>query len=275
MNKRVVLFVIFVITIVITNASAYALIRYNGNNVNLKQYEDEVFEVKDEMLVLSGWVGVEELPVMSEPSELSDTVGSLSFNEEFEYMIYNSDWFEIVDNDAKGYVSSKNVLNKSTGYDSYSQYELDKIIGYESYSVPNTSGFKSYMDYRSITYIESRQYELQNRYAETGNYGIRMVNGRYCVAVGSYFTDDVGQYLDLILEDGTVIPCILADQKADIHTDSNNIVTMHNGCMSEFIIDSNFLVDSVKKHGNISYCNDNWKSKVVEVRVYNKNIFEE
>lgn len=29
-----------------------------------------------------------------------------------------------------------------------------------------------------------------------------------------------------------------ADQKADVDTDSDNIITKHNGCMSEFIVDS-------------------------------------
>lgn len=146
-------------------------------------------------------------------------------------------------------------------------------VGYAVYDAPYTSGFKSYMDYRAITSTDSLQYVLQNEYAHTGNYGIRMVNDRYCIAVGSRFTSDIGQYIDLVLENGTVIPCILADQKADEHTDDGNIVTMHNGCMSEFVVDTDSLDHMAKICGDISYCENNWQSRVVKVKVYNENIF--
>lgn len=149
----------------------------------------------------------------------------------------------------------------------------DIEVGYNTYDVPYTSGFKSYMDYRAITYVDSLQYVLQNNYAYTGNYGIRMVNGRYCIAVGSRFTSSIGQYIDLVLENGTIIPCILADQKSDAHTDSDNIVTVHNGCASEFIVDMDYLDEVAKICGNISYCNDDWMYRVVEVRVYDENVF--
>lgn len=235
--------------------------------------EPDSFTVSDEILILNGWIGSESANIVSEPSESGEVIGTLMFNEKIEYTIYNGDWYKVVNRDIEGFVRSVNVLSEDTGYESYDQYVLEKIIGYTLYDVPTTSGFKSYMDYRSITSTNSRQYRLQNRYAETGNYGIRMVDGRYCVAIGSHFTSNIGQYFDLILENGTVIPCVLSDQKADKHTDSNNIVTMHNGCMSEFIVDTNFLSDSAKNRGNISFCNDSWDSKVVQVRVYNKNVF--
>lgn len=259
--------------LIIIATSSYMLIKANDSADLEVHNEIERLEVSDEILVLNGWVGVNELPMMSAPSESGDIVGTLSFNEEIEYTIYDSNWFKVENRDICSYVSSKDILSENAGYTSYDQYVLEKIIGYTEYDVPNTTGFKSYMDYKKITSTSSRQYKLQNRYAETGDYGIRMVDGRYCVAIGSHFTSDIGQYFDLILENGTVIPCVLSDQKADKHTDSNNIVTTHNGCMSEFIVDTNFLSDSVKNRGNISFCNDNWNSKVVQVRVYNKNIF--
>lgn len=148
-------------------------------------------------------------------------------------------------------------------------------LEFELYDAPYTSGFKSYMDYRKITTVTSPQYILQNEYAYTGNYGIRMVNDRYCIAVGSHFTTEIGQYIDLILENGTVIPCILADQKADIHTDDDNIVTIANGCMSEFVIDINFLDYLAKICGDVSRCTEEWRSRVVAVKVYDYNVFDE
>lgn len=273
MDKKAMIVIIAMSVLIIITTSAYMLIKAN-NSADLEVYhETEILEVSDEILVLNGWVGVNELPMMKEPSESSEIISTLSFNEEIEYTIYDGNWLKVENRDVCSYVSSKDILSENTGYASYDQYVLEKIIGYTPYDVPVTSGFKSYMDYRSITSTDSKQYILQNRYAETGDYGIRMVDGRYCVAIGSHFTSNIGQYFDLILENGTVIPCVLSDQKADKHTDSNNIVTMHNGCMSEFIVDTNFLSDSAKNRGNISYCNDSWDSKVVQVRVYNKNVF--
>lgn len=139
---------------------------------------------------------------------------------------------------------------------------------------PYTSGMKSYMPYsvgdRSIFAQSSNQYKLQEL-CNTGNYGIRQYNGRYCVAIGSYFGTAIGQYFDLILENGVSIPCIMADQKADCHTDDSNIITVANGCMTEFVVDSDNLNSDAKRMGDISYCSEDWKSRVAEVRVYDMN----
>lgn len=139
---------------------------------------------------------------------------------------------------------------------------------YKDFDAPNNSGFKSYMSYKCITSKSSPQYKLQNERAYTGEYGIRQVDGRFCVALGSYFTTEIGTYFDLILENGTVIPCILADQKADKDTDSQNIITNHNGCLSEFVVDLSVLHSMSKRMGDVSYCNDSWNSPVKIIRVY-------
>lgn len=149
-----------------------------------------------------------------------------------------------------------------------------KYVSYETYDAPKNSGFKSFMDYRAITNTDSKQYKLQQCYSKTGEYGIRMADSRYIVAIGTYFTPDIGQYFDIILENGTVIPCILGDQKADADTDSDNIITKHNGCMSEFIVDSDALNKDVKFHGDMSYCLKDWDSPIKTIKVYNRNIFE-
>ena len=147
------------------------------------------------------------------------------------------------------------------------------VINCKTYEVPSNKGFKSYMDYRAITSTSSYQFQLQKLYASTNDCGIRVVNDRYCIAVGTHFGAEIGQYLDLILENGTVIPCVLSDIKADIHTDENNIVTLHNGCVSEFIVDTSSLYNMSKLMGDVSYCYEEWRSPVVQVVVYEQNVF--
>lgn len=182
------------------------------------------------------------------------------------------------DNDGKDSDDTSVVIikDKEKAEESDDEYAdlTAKYVSYETYDAPNNSGFKSFMDYRTITNTDSKQYMLQQHYAETGEHGIRMADSRYIVAIGTYFTSDVGQYFDIILENGTVIPCILGDQKADVDTDSDNIITKHNGCMSEFIVDSDALNEDIKFHGDMSYCLKDWDSPIKTIKVYNRNIFE-
>ena len=268
---------------VIVSALMFVLIAFNimaTENVVTQEHSvtkqtEHIENISDKAMVLDGWVCVDNLSVKSNPSKSSKTIGNLEFNKKIEYEGFDKKWFKIKYNGEDAYVNSKYIIDEDTGYNSYEQYILDAVAGYIKFSLPENSGFKSFMDYRAITSTGSDQYKLQTLYAETGSNGIRMVNGRYCVAVGSHFTSDIGQYFDLILANGTVIPCVLSDQKADVHTDSGNIVTEHNGCVSEFVVDTGYLNSAVKQRGNISYAKEGWDSPVAELKLYNKNVFDE
>lgn len=200
--------------------------------------------------------------IREEANTTSKVLATLNFNTPILYMEneQSSDWLQIKYEDTVAYIAHKYVSNTKCEY--------------EKYEVPNNDGFKSYMGYTAITSTTSNQYKIQHEYAYTGTYGIRQVNGRYCVALGSYFNVNIGQYFDLILKNGIVIPCILGDAKADIHTDENNLFTIANECCSEFIVDSSRLNSNAKTSGDISLCDEDWDSPVVEVRVYEENILE-
>lgn len=133
-------------------------------------------------------------------------------------------------------------------------------------NVPENNGMKTYMDYRCITSTGSQQYKLQHTIAYTGDYGLRMVGDRYCVAVGSYYTTTIGQHLDIELENGIVINGILADCKSDEHTDETNRIHF-DGSVVEFVVDIDLLDETAKMTGDISWVNG-WDSKVVNITVY-------
>lgn len=144
-------------------------------------------------------------------------------------------------------------------------------LSYVDYDTPPDNSFKSYMDYRTITDTTSMQYELQKQ-ADTDGYGMRMVDDRYCVAVGSYYSTTVGQAVDIIMENGNVIHCIVADLKQDIHTDSTNRQNP-NGSIVEFLVDTDTLHRRIKKAGDISYFDTVWQinrfsGEVDTIRVY-------
>jgi hypothetical protein len=134
--------------------------------------------------------------------------------------------------------------------------------------------FKSYEDWRNIKSKNTPHYKLQNAYAYTGEDGIRMVEGRYCIAVGSYFTTRIGQYIDVVLQNGTVIKCILGDQKADAHTDDLHISHNSDGSIVEFIIDKKEMSSLVLTMGSVSYLYEEWQSPVVKILVYDYNFLD-
>lgn len=230
---------------------------------------EEAFNIDDDLSKLTpieikysdedytGWV-TSRLNIRKEPNLNSEILDILEFNETITYQIYNDEWAEIKYNDINAFV--------------YKKYLSLDPNGYKEYPVPDNSGFKSYMPYDAITTKTSRQYELQKYYAYTGNYGIRMIHNRYCIALGTHFNTKIGTYVDLVLENGEVISCIVAEIKSDNHTDSNNIMTLHNGCVTEFLVDKKIMNKSAKRDGDISSCSSAWESPVTEVRVYNKGI---
>lgn len=195
------------------------------------------------------------------PSADADIIQVKPFDSCIKYYSYNDDWYEIVDGkNTSAFISSK--------------YVSDSRCNYKIYNVPENRRFKSYMPYTAITSRTSPQYKLQNSFAYTGNYGIRQINGRYCVAIGTAFDVKVGTYFDLILKNGTVIPCIVGDIKSASHTRADNIITANNGCMSEFVVDSHKLDPNAKRDGDISSCTREWDSEIDSIKIYEKNIFD-
>lgn len=171
-----------------------------------------------------------------------------------EYEYFNDEWCVIKYGDSVAYVHR----------DLISDHEITSDTYYAPYN-----RIKSYMPYTAITSRSSAQWKLQ-QVAYTGIYGIRQVNGRFCIAVGSAYTSKIGQYIDLVLENGTVIPCILADQKANKDTNAENTITEHDGSLVEFVVDSGMLTGTVKRMGDISYATDSWNSMITKVIVYDE-----
>lgn len=145
-----------------------------------------------------------------------------------------------------------------------------------TYNIPfnqNYHGQKTYMDYKTITSTETPQYQLQNIANSTSD-GLRIVNNRYCVAIGTHFNAPTGQLFDIVLENGNIIPCIVGDIKDDMHTDKNNIFTEKSNCCTEFIVETNLLSNEVKKTGDVSYIKNEWNSPVTRIIIYNFNLFQ-
>ena len=143
------------------------------------------------------------------------------------------------------------------------------LTNYTKYTVGDegNSSFKSWMSYTAVTDEASPQYKLlRGSSAYTGEYGIRMVDGRYCVAMGSHYTSTIGTKVDIVLESGTVLPCVLGDQKADGDTDSLNRYHTDDGSYVEFIIDNNEINSLASEMGNFDYVKK-FNGRISEIRV--------
>ena len=140
------------------------------------------------------------------------------------------------------------------------------------YDIPDyDTAFKTYMDYRKITDKTSAQYMLQME-AYTDDMGLRKYEDHYIVAMGTYYSDNIGDTFKITLDNDTSFNVIIGDIKADCHTDSQNMyspVYDNNGNLIsakviEFIVDTNTLDRSVTKLGTVS-AYDNFKGNIVKI----------
>lgn len=147
------------------------------------------------------------------------------------------------------------------------------LDGTKVVNLPELEGYnggKTYEPYTAITSVDSRQYKLQQE-AYTNEDGFRMINGRYMIATGSGVSHDIGRYIDVVLENGTVIPCVIGDAKADAHTDREfHIMTRKSHCVSEFIVDTSVMDPDLQSSGNMSNYKEEWNSKVIKFILYDK-----
>lgn len=160
-------------------------------------------------------------------------------------------------------VNSENQENGTeTETEATEQPETYEVI--KEYPITDGNTTKTVLPYKAFG-KNTNQAKLQSL-CQTNEVGLRVYDGRFTIAVGTYFNTAIGQYFDLVLENGTVIPCIMGDLKADIHTDSRGLFTEASGCMTEFIVDREYLPNK----NSATYCYEEWNSKVVNVIVYNK-----
>lgn len=129
------------------------------------------------------------------------------------------------------------------------------------------TSFKSYMDYRCITNRESAQYKLQ-QICTTDTDGLRRTTGGdYVIAVGSYYSDTVGDRFRITTEAGEFCATV-GDLKADAHTNRTHQYTaMDNGMKNviEFVVDVDTLDETAKVMGDISYAGDKFEGNVERI----------
>lgn len=130
--------------------------------------------------------------------------------------------------------------------------KVDKLSTKETVVTQTTKkDFKSYMSYKAITNRSSQQYKLQQQ-AYTDTDGIRCIDSKPMVAIGTGWGLKVGDSALVTCENGNSFKVVVGDIKANIHTKSDNKTTISNGCRCEFIVDMSKLNATVKNRGNVA-----------------------
>ena len=144
-----------------------------------------------------------------------------------------------------------------------------KLKNYVVKSVPDeASSFKTYESYRLLINGNTAQGKLQRKSKTDKKTGIRMYKGRYCIALGSYYTNKIGTKVDLVMKNGHTLKCVLGDQKANNHTNSTNQYSLRNKDIVEFIVDYSYMKKSARQMGDMSYTGKKFKGKIKYIKVY-------
>lgn len=133
-------------------------------------------------------------------------------------------------------------------------------VKYIPLDVPNiNSSFKAWMDYRAVTNVQSSQYKYINTWGWVDSQGFMRANGErdlginddyYLIALGSYYGTIIGTKYKITTNTGNIFYGVLADCKANIHTNHTNQYNSWNGNVVEFLVDKNKLNQDVKRMGS-------------------------
>lgn len=177
-------------------------------------------------------------------------------------------------------------LSKDNNSSPAANTEPSLSVKYHDAVVPNFSDYKGKKTYMSYKAAPAYRQGQMWKYYTKDNDGFCRVGERYVIAIGSgaiggsnnkQWAKIVGQYVDLILTNGTVIQCVVGDAKSDAHTDTaTHFMTTASHCVSEFLVDSSPRNGgaTARKMGDISFYKSSWSAKVSVIRVYDKNVLD-
>lgn len=141
----------------------------------------------------------------------------------------------------------------------------------ESALVPTLpTNVKTFTDYRSYNLVRTPHYRLQQAAYTDGN-GLRRFNEDYIVAMGSFYSVDIGDRFKITLDTGYEFSVILGDGKHPADCDPTN---MYDPCINydgencanvlEFIIDSDVMSPNVYSYGSID-CIEGFGGNIVKM----------
>ena len=162
--------------------------------------------------------------------------------------------------------SKENIQESSVEENHPSKFE----IGEECKLPDIPTHVKFCTDYRSYNLWYTPHYRLQ-QVAWTDEYGMRRYGNDYLVALGSYYSTDIGDRFEVTLDTGKTFTVMMADGKWDIDCDENNMYTPtvdyngeNAGNLLEFIMDKDSVSSEMYRYGSLDYY-DVFKGNVIKM----------
>ena len=196
--------------------------------------------------------------IRKKPSIKSKSVGQIYWNDKVKVTKkVSKKWYKVKYKKKNRYICAKYLKKK--------QYK------YKTYSSPSSNSFKSFEDADCITDSTKLAHgRLKRKYHLDYRSGVWMVGNRYCIAVGSYYTKNIGVKIDLVLSHKGkkhILKCITADSKADKDTVKNHRVHK-DGSVVEFVVKTSALPKKALLRGDVSYAGKQFKGKIVKIKIY-------
>ena len=240
MNKRQKI-VCQVLILWLIGVTAIAISDYKTSDNNTPQEEVQVSE-----LTMNGFHGVYN-PIRETQNEHIS-----------EYTLYQTGDCQPIINYSNGV-----IVKNDTDEESVETEDVAEI--FESMEIPygSTDSFM-FMDYRAITDTSSLQWQLQ-QYAYDGEYGIREVDGCYCVAVSSMY-GNVGDKIKVTTDRGNSYWCIIADIKGYdsvngwYHVNSQGTINL-----IEFVVNGDLIPNECWQMGDMGIIN-NLGGNIIEIQ---------
>ena len=146
--------------------------------------------------------------------------------------------------------------------------EMNASQEYELPDIPTNK--KLFTDYRAYNLWYTPHYRLQ-QVAWTDKLGLRRFNEDYIVALGSYYSTDIGDRFEVVLDTGNIFTIILGDGKADSDCDERCMYTPcidyegnKAGNLLEFIVDEKILAKEAYEYGSLDFF-DEFKGNVIKI----------
>lgn len=148
---------------------------------------------------------------------------------------------------------------------------VDKWTVNEEVPLPDLpTNMKYCTDYRWYS-IEGTPHNRMQNLSYTDDKGCRRYNDDYCVALGSFYSERIGDRFEVTLDNGNVFTIITGDMKADCDTDITNMYAPcinydneHCANVIEFIIDDKVVSNDMYAYGSLDY-HEEFKGNIVKM----------
>lgn len=248
----------------------------NHISKNMKTYIDVLKEIDAEGFDLSQADAEQFFDTSSDNNSYSNTSGYSGYYGSYSYSDSSSNSSN--SNFSSSTLSSSDYDVPAGGEYNYEGIEehLEEVEGVTITLPEGLGSVHTYMGWQCITAVDSKQYKLREAAGmKFDEEGFAKIGDRYVVATTTTY-GNVGDYIDVYQEDGTVIKCIIGDIKNQNDAGCNKWGHNNGTCVIEFVVDKNTWYENgggAHPNPGTESCHPEWNQNIDKI-VNKGNFFE-